>query len=426
MLNLTGFASALTGSAIMTTLLSSRLHYISQVVISFAFSGFVLPILLRSCHIYYGWMIENRIYGVDVSFKDSGMVLITSIAGSTAGIIGCAFLGRRKLLANDLDPGSIGPTAPGTTFCGYFLIYMGFIFLALPSPIIEEMQSSTDFDLALIVNAIISIAIGILTVITLHFMCYEIKITYWVVLKFLQGALACFITVSAAYDLYSISMCIIVSLIGAFIFFFTSEFFFTTTTEDNCNIISIHFFCGILSCCLPPLFSRKANLGFFENPSVYMNMIHLLWQVLCCLATIAVVCIVFTITFILLLIFGLLRHKKEKLAHERAIQLTKETPRPESDIKIDYILSRIDPNKLETFKNPETLKENDNNKTQKVFVNAVNVTKTPFNSVGSNKNKVKVRKGYEAIKKSSKLRMNFQKCKNIVVKNPFHNDFSLK
>lgn len=421
----------------MTTLVSSRLHYFAQALISFVFSGFVQPLLMHSSHIYNGWMSENTFSGVDVSFKDTAMVMVTSVAGSTAGMIGCAFLGRRMLRVRDIDPGSIGPTAPGTTICGYFFIFIGLLALSLPSPIIEEMQSSIDFDVALVSSALISVSVGALAVIALHSICYETNFTYWVVLKFFQGALASFIAVSAAYDLYNIPMCIIAALVGALGFIFASEFLFTTSIEDNCNIISIHFVCGILSCFLPPFFSRKGNLGFLENPNAYMNAMHLVWQGLCCIAAIAIVGVVFTIVFLFLFLFDLLRHESEKSAHERAQRVKRETTNTASqETNVDYILPNVDPKemgdvgrndeKLESFK-----KDADNTALmkQEFFVNILNVSKTPLNSNETCEGKTDKRKTEIAANKcdgvaKSKLPIRVRRCKNVVIKNPFYSDSS--
>lgn len=415
----------------MTTLVSSRLHYVAQVIISFVFSGFVQPILLHSSHIYNGWMAENRFIGVDVSYKDTSMVLVTSVAGSTAGMIGCAFLGRRMLRVRDIDPGSIGPTAPGTTACGYFFIFISFVALALPSPTVEEMQSSTDFDVALVISAAMSISVGALAVIALHSIYYESSFTYWVVLKFFQGALGSFITVSAAYDLYNIPMCIVVALIGALGYFIASEFLFTTSIEDNCNIISVHYVCGILSCILPPLFSRKGNLGFLETPSAYVSLIHLGWQILCCVAAIAVVALVFAIVFFLLFIFDLLRHENEKYAHKRAQRVKREERNiisDEDNVNIDYILPNVDPKGMDkTGRNGENVYHIATEQ-EVLFFKVKNLNNSLNNH--NQLDKMKAQKTYnETIKKRNwvtkrTLPVRLRKCKNVVIKNPFYSDSS--
>lgn len=427
-----GFAATLTGSAVMTTLLASRLHYVGQVMISLAFSGIVLPILLHSSSIYNGWMMENRLDYVDVSFKDTGMVLVTSIAGSTAGMIGCAFLRRRMLRVRDIDPSSIGPTSPGTTVCGYCLILLGFAMLALPSPVMEEMQPSVDYDIVLIINGIISMSIGTSTVITLHLLFYQNKITYWVILKFLQGGLASFITISAAYDVYNTPISIIVALIGAIFFFFIAEYVFTTAIEDNCNIIAIHFTCGILSCLLSPFFSCRDNLGFLENPSAYMNMIHLAWQVLCCLIAIAAVSIVFCLIFLFLLVTGLLRNKGEKIAHLRAKRVVKGGAKiitAEPSNATDFISPNVEYQEFDDveMKDNVAYKSSPN---QDIFESAPNTTELAIGAPHSTREIFKrkeslndhqdVRKGRDITK--PKLRKHLQKCKNIVVKNPLHRD----
>lgn len=414
----------------MTTLLASRLHYIAQVMISFIFAGVVQPILLHSCSIYNGWMMENRFDYVDVSFKDTAMVLVTSVAGSTAGMIGCAFLRRRMLRLRDIDPSSIGPTALGTTILGYFFILMGLMSLALPSPVIEEMQSSVDFDVILVINGIISVAIGSLAVIALHLIFYQNTITYWVVLKFLQGGLGSFVAISAAYDLYNAPMSMLAAVIGAIWFFFIAEYVFTTAIEDNCNIISIHFTCGIVSCLLPPFFSRRDNLGFLENPSAYMNMIHLAWQVLCCLAAVVFVSVVFSLVFLFLLAIGLLRNKSEKLAHERAKRVIKGGGKPvtEPNTVTDFILPNVEHKEFDTVKLKDLNKEGEQDV---AFVFTQNFTETSLDtprSGGFEDMKIKettdasqvLRKSHNGTK--TKLRKRFQKCKNIVVKNPLHND----
>lgn len=381
-------------------------------------------------------MSENTFSGVDVSFKDTAMVLVTSVAGSTAGMIGSAFLGRRMLRVRDIDPGSIGPTAPGTTICGYFFIFIGLLALALPSPVIEEMHSSIDFDVALVITALISVSVGALAVIALHSICYETNFTYWVVLKFFQGALASFVTVSAAYDLYNIPMCTIVALIGALGFIFASEFLFTTSIEDNCNIISIHFVCGILSCLLPPFFGRKGNLGFLENPNVYMNAMHLVWQVLCCVAVIAIVGVVFATVFLFLYLFDLLRHESEKSAHERAQRVKRETTNAASqETNANYILPNVDPKEMgDVGRNEEQLelfREKTDHKApkQEFFVNILNVKEAPLNSEETCKEKTDKKKIELAANKcdgviKSKLPIRIRRCKNVVIKNPLYSDSS--
>lgn len=410
----------------MTTLLASRLHYIAQVVITFIFAGVVQPVLLHSSSIYNGWMMENRLDFVDVSFKDTSMVLVTSVAGSTAGMIGCAFLRRRILRLRDIDPSSIGSTAPGTTVLGYFFILMGLAALALPSPVIEDMQSSVDFDVVLVINCIISVAVGSLVVIALHLTFYQSTITYWVALKFLQGGLASFVAISAAYDSYNVPMSMVVALIGAIWFFFISEFVFTTAIEDNCNIISIHFTCGVVSCLLPPLFSRRANLGFLENPSAYMNMIHLAWQLLCCIATVVFVAIVFSLVFLFLFVIGLLRNKSEILAHRMAKRVSKGGGKVAAEPKTlpDFVPRNVEHKAFDTVELKDLNKEDEQNI---AFVIRQNFTETPFDTPRSGgPGHLKIKKAMEALQendeKKTKLRKRLQKCKNIVVKNPLHND----
>lgn len=376
-------------------------------------------------------MTENRLDNVDVSFKDTALVLITSIAGSAVGLIGCSVLHRRMLRVHDIDPVSIGPSSPATTICGYFLVLIGFAALALPSPVVEEMHSSVDFDVTLIRNTFISVSVGILGVIVLHFIFYRSNITYWVVLKFLQGGLASFITISAGYDLYDVPMCIIVSLIGAICFFFTSEYFFTTTIEDNCNIIAIHFVCGIVSCLLPPFFSRKGNLGFLNNPSVYMNMIHLAWQVLCCLAALALIFLTFTPIFLLLLSLHILRNKREIYAHERARRVSKTGRKlivAEPNVDNNYILPNIDRKELEDDLEMKISGYGEHT-TQKVFQN---IGETPFYHPETRKSCsiLKLRRPSKVFQKNARTpknkgRARFQKCKNVVIKNPFHSDSAL-
>lgn len=420
-----GFAAALTGTAIMTTLLSPRLHYVAQIVISFMFSGFVQPALLHSSSIYNGWMKENKVDYVDVSFKDTGMVLVTSVAGSTAGIVGCIFLRKRMLRLSDIHSVSIGPTSPGLTMCGYFLILIGFVALALPSPVAEEMQSSIDFDIILIVSTFVCVAVGTLTVFTLHFIFYRSSSTYWTVLKLFQGGLASFIAVSSAYDFYDIPMCVTVALIGGICFFFASEYYFTSpSVEDNCNIISVHFVCGILSCLLPPFFSRKGNLGFMANPNFYMNMVHLAWQMLCCLATIAIVAIIFTFVFLILLLFGLLRNKIEIAAHNRGKRfLNKEI------VKLSTENVNVDPispsNELENIEMETVSERDDDDQKQNIFICVQNTDQTPVDSPNNNVEVKNIFQAHKLIKKKSvttrnRIRTHFQKCKNVVVRNPLY------
>lgn len=390
-------------------------------------------------------MIENKLEDVYVSFQDTATVLATSVAGSTAAIVGCAVLGRRMLRVRDLDAASIGPTSSGTAICGYFFVLIGLVALALPSPVVEEMQSSVDFDVVLVVRAIISVATGTLTVFTLHLMFYRNTVTYWIVLKFLQGGLASFVTISAAYNLYSVPMCAIVASIGAVCFFFTSEFLFSTTVDDNCNIISVHFICGILSCLLPPFFGSKANIGFPATFKFYLNVIHLAWQVVCCFAAVILVGVIFSLVFFILSFLYLLRNNNEKLAHDRANRVKKEKEKiaaSEPVVEMDYILPSVDHKELEcaemkTFTKLKVLGDGDyETQKQNIVVNAQNVNKTPFDFTETNKfSNAKFKRALKAcksIKKRSgvitktKRQTQPQKRDNVDAKNPFHDDDSLQ
>lgn len=380
--------------------------------------------------------MENKLDYVDVSFKDTALVLTTSVAGSTVGMVGCAFLRRRMLRFRDMDLASIGPTSPGTTICGYFFILTGLAALALPSPVIEEMQPSVDFDVALMINGIISFCVGTLTVALLHFLFYKGEATYWAVLKFLQGGLASFVAISSAYDLYSTPMSVVVGLTGAICFFFISEYVFTTTVEDNCNIISIHFTCGIVSFLLPPFFSCRDNIGFLVNPSAYMNMIHLTWQVLCCIIVIAVVATIFCVVFFLLLILGLLRIRSERIAHERAKRVKKrggDVVTTETTSAINYILPNIEHKEFNVFKmsddkpGPSKSKSGEKKSPKSdVYLSRQEVAETPLDSAKSGGGHSKIKRSLEILKghggSKSKLQRRLQKCKNIVVKNPEHKD----
>lgn len=427
-----GFAAALTGTAIITTLLSSRIHYIAQMVVSFTFSGIVQPTLLHSASIYSGWMAENRLEDIDVSFKDTAMVLATSIASSTAGMVGCIFLGRRVLRVCNTDPSSIGPTSPGTTVCGYFFILLGFAALALPSPVMEEMQASVDFDVNLVINASVSFAMGIFVVAVFHAMFYQGPVTYWDVLKCFQGGVAGFISVLAAYDLYSPLPSLFIALTGATFFFLATEYVFSSPLEDNCNIIAIHLVCGILSCLMPTFFSHKENIGFRAGISVHSNMMHLAWQVLCCSVVIVVVCIFYTFIFCLLLLFKVLRNKSERSAHERAKRLMKTGGSIVKNEPItDYILPNIAHKGLRNVNKKPVPAAATKMHTYNVSVNTaedIQLYDGPGTSVEIGDFKVRRASfSHDAVQKSGniskdKMRRKFQKCKNVFVRNPLHRD----
>lgn len=375
--------------------------------------------VLHSASIAQGWMAQNRLGGVDVSFKDSSLVLPTFVASGAVALVGCFVLGRRTLLFRDLDASSMDPSSAGTTVCGYFFVLVGTAALALPSAVVEEMQPSTDFDVILVVNAFMAVSLGIFIVVLLHLMFRGTRFNYWTTLKCLQGGLAGFVAIAAGYDLYTPPIACLVTSLAVVTFYVTSELVSWSALEDNCNIIATYFVCGIFSCLSPPIFGHKENLGFFSNNNVYVNYIHFAWQLLCCAVVVGIFVIVFLIVFLCLLLFGFLKNDQEILAHARAKRVSKSRKK-----KMGYILPNTERHVETQANKPEETNSHQLPikipRTKGVFT-IQHLTRGVVG--GSSEIRMAPSTANQNRKTSSKkvqVRTAFRKCKNVVVRNPFY------
>lgn len=323
------------GSAVITTMGSARLHFIAYLLLSCFYSAFLQPIIIHWVWHDAGWMHKQVYFGHEVSVKDHAGGMAVHLASGTISLIGFLFLGRRLLRLRDIDESSLGSESPGSTITGYIFIAIGLIAFALPTPRFEETHPAHNYVGIILVNCIMAMAVGIIIVVALHFICYRDTFNYWIILRCIQGSLAGIVSVASGVDVYSPIVAFALAAGGALLFYFLAQAIHLSSLEDYCNVIAINFVCGLLSALAPlSIGSQEKLAAFFASracvdtpnapnvPNSWSNMfVRFQWQIVCCLA-IAGLCLVTSLIFFLLLpLCGLLRNREERISHRRGVNV---------------------------------------------------------------------------------------------------------
>lgn len=264
-----------------------------------------------------GWMHKILFSGHDVSVKDHAGGMTVHLAAASVSLMGFLFLGRRLLRLRDIDESSLGSESPGSTVTGYILIATGLIAFSLPTPRFEETHPPHNYLGIILVNSIMAMAAGIIIVVALHFLLYRDTFNYWVILKCIQGALAGIVSIASGVDVYTPIMAFALAAGAAMLFYFIAQAIHLTPLEDYCNVIAIHFVCGLISSLTPPLLGSKENLG--SSVSVHTMLVHFEWQCICCGVVVGLCLSTSLLLFLILCTCGILRNRRDRVNHKRAV-----------------------------------------------------------------------------------------------------------
>lgn len=296
---------------------SARLHFVCYLLISFIFSAFLQPILIHWAWHNEGWMHKNVFSGHAVSVKDHAGGIAIHLPASCIGLMSVLFLGRRLLRLRDIDESSVGSASPASTITGYILIAVGLIAFSLPTTQFEQTHAPDNYIGIILVNYMMAMAAGIIIVVVLHFVLYRDTFNYWIILKCTQGALAGIIAIASGVDAYTPIVAFTLAIAAGVLFYFVAHGIHVTCIEDYCNIIAIHFVCGLLGALAPPLLGSKENLGI--SVGFHTMIIHFQWQSICAAVVIGAILVISLFLFSVLSVTGFLRNTTEKLNHKRGV-----------------------------------------------------------------------------------------------------------
>lgn len=311
----------LIATAIITTLLAGRVHFLGYLAITFLFAGLIQPILMHWVWAEDGWLHDTVFLKYQMCFKDNGGGLVVHTSSATAGLVGSIFLGRRLLKLQDIDESSIGQESPGTTMTGYVFIILGIMAFSLVTPIYETTHYPFNYIGYLMVNNLMAMSAGMVVSVFFNFIFSRNTFNYWIILRCMQGSVASLVILSPGIDVYNPISSFGIGIMGGITLYATTRLIQCTSIEDYCNIISIHFACGFLGCLLPPFLGGSENLG--TSVSYNFRILHMIWQLLGLLCVITCIVIIFSFFFFLLYVSGFLRNQNEKLNHKRSINVSR-------------------------------------------------------------------------------------------------------
>ncbi|KAF5303043.1 hypothetical protein FQR65_LT08372 [Abscondita terminalis] len=309
-----GLLTTLIATGIVTTILCGRISMCAYFFLVFLLSGFIQPAVIHWVWYTEGWLYSKEFLFTTVSFRDDSGGLTIHVFGGTVCLIGALFFGRRLLLLSDISELSIGVESPGISFVGYIFIIIGLIGFSLTS--FDYGHQLTPNTGILIINNLSAMSGGILVIAFLQHFLFRRRISYWNILRCIQGGVAGIVTISPGINLYKPEFAFLASLISSATFYlFSTIILLKTSIEDYCNVISIHLVCGIFGLFLCPFFK--------DSDPIKQRLIQSLWQLLVTFTVIFFLIIVISILFFALLLCRGLRNKLERIDHERGVLAVK-------------------------------------------------------------------------------------------------------
>lgn len=312
-----GFSANLIGSAILTTILSGRLHFLGYLICSLLFSSLMQPLIMHWIWHENGWLHKATFLNYKMSIKDYGGAIVIHTVPSTVGIVGVIFLGRRLIKLNEIDESSLGSESPSTTIIGYLLIIIGLLGFTIPEPGYEHTHYPYNYIGLIIINNLMAMSAAIIITITLNFIFSRNTFNYWIILTCIQGGVGGLVTLTAGVDVYNPYVSHGIGLLAGVIFYMFTNLINYTSIEDYCNIVSIHWACGLFGALLPAFLGSGENLGL--SVSAHFKFLHFIWQLCGTLIVILTVSVIAMILFSLLLVTGFLRNASEKNNHKRSV-----------------------------------------------------------------------------------------------------------
>ncbi|GJQ70525.1 hypothetical protein Trydic_g22929 [Trypoxylus dichotomus] len=309
-----GFGVTIIGSAIITTFLAGRLHFIGYVMISFIYSGLSQPIVMHWIWHQKGWMNNIELVNTPMRIYDYAGALAVHASSGLVGFMGMVFLGRRLLKLKDIDEASLGPESPNTTVLGYVLVANGLIGLSLPYIPVDMFHKNGDVNVILI-NSVLGLSGGVAASVLLEFVLWREIFNYWVLLRLLQGGIAGLVLLSSYINYCKPPFSFAITFVGGTVTNCLSKLVYRTALEDYCNVVTVHFFCGIWSTALHP---------FFVDVSA-LSIITLLWQIICTAIIISYILMLYTLVFLILYCSGFLRNRHEANSHLRSLRVIRGT-----------------------------------------------------------------------------------------------------
>lgn len=264
-----------------------------------------------------------------VKTRDHSGALAVHASGGLIGIIGMTFLGRRLLKLKSIDESSLGSESPNTIVLGYLLLANGLIGLSLPYNSVDVRQKN-HFTSVILLNSVVGLSGGILASVVLEFILWKEVFNYWVLLRLLQGGIAGLVLLSSFINYCNPPALFAVTFIAGILVNCMSKLVYKTALEDYCNIIPIHFFCGIWSPILQPFFANTNSI----------NPIEFLWQITSVAIIISFILALFVALFLIVWCSGFLRNQEEENCHTRSLKVIERSE--ECPLSRLFVLKAVD------------------------------------------------------------------------------------
>ncbi|KAB0798580.1 hypothetical protein PPYR_09573 [Photinus pyralis] len=335
----TGFSSCLIANGIITTCLAGRMHFFGFVLLNVLLSTILQPMVMHWVWHNSGWMQAKEFLGIKVSFMDYFGCLVIHIYAGTIALVGGIYLGGRLILLEEISEMSIGLESPSNSAMGYIFVIIGFIVFA--PPLLSPK--------ATVVNNLVAFGCGMLSVSGLQFLVCKQDVTYWNVLKCIQGAVAAITTVAGGVHLYSPLTTVLLASCGSTAFYFAQIVLESKSSiEDYSNVVAIHLVCGFLGLVMVPLIIMQNVTG----------MVFFLWHIICIFVTIAVLAVVIVLFLFLLHTAGILRSTTDEKNHQRSLVVANKTTHKKCSQRLFHLnlnAPQIEPGSRKNFKQSITI-----------------------------------------------------------------------
>ncbi|CAH0560291.1 unnamed protein product [Brassicogethes aeneus] len=291
------------------------MHFIGLGVLTFVYSGLISP-LIAHWSSEKGFFSHKKWSGQLVSLKDHGNILEIHLTSALVSALGIIFLSRRILVVRSIDPLSIGLDSINKILVGYSFLMAGIIIFELPTIYYDQRHAGGGVGGLILFNNLIALGTSFLLISILHILVFKGYIfCYLNFTRSFQAGVASMVAICGGVDIMTPLSCFFISIMSTGLYFSVALGLHESAYEDPCNVVAVHFVCGLLGHICTALFASGENFGIM-NPN---GSAHLFWQLYTFLVTFVFALIIFLILFSIISALGILRTELESRNHQMAM-----------------------------------------------------------------------------------------------------------
>ncbi|XP_022908207.2 ammonium transporter 3-like [Onthophagus taurus] len=310
-----GYCIVIFGSAVITTTISSRLHFIAYLIIIFMYSGITQPILLHWVYNQNGWMKEAIFGNYTAVLHDFGGSLVLNLPCGLISMLGLLVLGRRLLILNNIDEYSLGSESPLLVTLGYFLVIIGYINN-------YTLVSFNKIENRMFLSVVLAISGGGISSIMVELFVKKLNFNFWLITRLLQGFLIGLTFTSSFIDIIYPPISFLIAFIGGCVISCHSKLYFNLAIQDYCNVHTNFLLPGVWS---PIAHAIIVAIGLLKHQLPGEPLYNFLWSLGCMLIILFFIVSIYGFLFLVLWCTGFLRNQSEIIAHKRASNMLRYT-----------------------------------------------------------------------------------------------------